>query len=146
MEIDDYHIDAMTAHMVKRLKDFDVIVTTNLFGDILSDLAGELTGSLGLGPSINTNGKQCMAQAAHGSAPDIAGQNIANPVGLMLSAVMMFEWLAANRDDEKFAAAAKTMQKAVLDTMAAGELTPDMGGTETTTGFTEAVVRRIQNM
>lgn len=146
VEIDDYHIDAMTAHMVKRLKDFDVIVTTNLFGDILSDLAGELTGSLGLGPSINTNGKQCMAQAAHGSAPDIAGQNIANPVGLMLSAVMMFEWLAANRDDEKFAAAAKTMQKAVLDTMAAGELTPDMGGTETTTGFTEAVVRRIQNM
>lgn len=68
VQIDDYHIDAMAAHMVKRLKDFDVIITTNLFGDILSDLAGELTGSLGLGPAINTNDQQCMAQAAHGSA------------------------------------------------------------------------------
>ncbi len=143
--IDDFHIDAMSAHMVKRLKDFDVIVTTNLFGDILSDLAGELTGSLGLGPAINTNETQCMAQAAHGSAPDIAGKNIANPVGLMLSAVMMFEWLAVNRNDPDFAAAAKTMQDAVLSTMEAGVLTPDMGGQETTTSFTEAVVRRINS-
>ena len=144
VEIDDYHIDAMTSHMVKRLKDFDVIVTTNLFGDILSDLAGELTGSLGLGPAINTNETQCMAQAAHGSAPDIAGQNIANPVGLMLSAVMMFEWLAANRKETRFKQAADCMQKAVLDTMAAGVLTPDMGGKESTTSFTAAVVKSIQ--
>ena len=143
VKIDDYHIDAMTAHMVKRLKDFDVIVTTNLFGDILSDLAGELTGSLGLGPAINTNETQCMAQAAHGSAPDIAGRNIANPVGLMLSAVMMFEWLAANRDDKDFAAAAKSMQEAVLTVMEGGILTPDMGGKETTTSFTAAVVAQI---
>ena len=141
--VDDFHIDAMTSHMVKRLKDFDVIVTTNLFGDILSDLAGELTGSLGLGPSINTNETQCMAQAAHGSAPDIAGQNIANPVGLMLSAVMMFDWLAVNRKDDKFHQAAECMQKAVLDTMAAGRLTPDMGGKESTTSFTQAVVDAI---
>lgn len=145
VRIDDFHIDAMTAHMVKRLKDFDVIVTTNLFGDILSDLAGELTGSLGLGPAINTNATQCMAQAAHGSAPDIAGKNIANPVGLMLSVVMMFEWLAANRNDQAFAEAAKTMQSAVLSVMEEGILTPDMGGKETTTSFTEAVVNRIKN-
>lgn len=143
VRIDDFHIDAMTAHMVKRLKDFDVIVTTNLFGDILSDLAGELTGSLGLGPAINTNATQCMAQAAHGSAPDIAGKNIANPAGLMLSAVMMFEWLATNRNDQTFADAAKTMQDAVLSAMEDGILTPDMGGEETTTSFTEAVVKRI---
>lgn len=143
VRIDDFHIDAMTAHMVKRLKDFDVIVTTNLFGDILSDLAGELTGSLGLGPAINTNATQCMAQAAHGSAPDIAGKNIANPVGLMLSAVMMFEWLAANRNDQAFADAAVTMQDAVLSVMEDGILTPDMGGKETTTSFTAAVVKRI---
>ena len=143
VKIDDYHIDAMTAHMVKRLKDFDVIVTTNLFGDILSDLAGELTGSLGLGPAINTNETQCMAQAAHGSAPDIAGKNIANPVGLMLSAVMMFEWLATNRSDSDFAAAAKSMQDAVLAVMENGALTPDMGGTETTESFTAAVVAEM---
>ncbi|WP_367566151.1 isocitrate/isopropylmalate dehydrogenase family protein [Lacrimispora sp.] len=143
VKIDDFHIDAMTVHMVRRLKDFDVIVATNLFGDILSDLAGELTGSLGLGPAINTNATQCMAQAAHGSAPDIAGKNIANPVGLMLSAVMMFEWLSVNRNDKVFAEAADTMQKAILSTMEDGILTPDMGGSESTTGFTDAVVKRI---
>lgn len=143
VKVDDFHIDAMTAHMVKRLNEFDVIVTTNLFGDILSDLAGELTGSLGLGPAINTNETQCMAQAAHGSAPDIAGQNIANPVGLMLSASMMFDWLATNRNDEKFAKASDMMEKAILATMAKGKLTPDMGGTESTTSFAEAVVEEV---
>jgi len=142
--VDDYHIDAMTSHMVKRLKDFDVIVTTNLYGDILSDLAGELTGSLGLGPSINTNDTQCMAQAAHGSAPDIAGKNIANPVGLMLSAVMMCGWLAVNHNEPKFKAAADAMQEAILETMEAGTLTPDMGGKETTTSFTDAVIEVLQ--
>ena len=145
VRIDDYHIDASTAHLVRHMQDFDVIITTNLFGDILSDLAGELTGSLGLGPGINTNDHQCMAQAAHGSAPDIAGRNIANPTGLMLSACMMFDWLATNRDDEKFAEAAKIMEKAVLDTLAAGEVTPDMGGSESTSSYAEKVAARIRN-
>lgn len=146
VQIDDFHIDAMTSHLVKRMKDFDVIVTTNLFGDILSDLACELTGSLGLGPSINTNETQCMAQASHGSAPDIAGQNIANPVGLMLSAVMMFEWLSTHHKDPKMFEAAQTMQKAVLTTMQQRTLTPDMGGTESTTSFTAKVVEKIEKM
>lgn len=146
VKIDDYHIDAMTAHMVKRLADFDVIVTTNLFGDILSDLAGELTGSLGLGPAINTNQTQCMAQAAHGSAPDIAGKNIANPVGLMLSAAMMFDWLAVNREDKKLEDAAKLMEKAIIETMESGKLTPDMGGKETTSSFAEAVVENLKKL
>lgn len=144
VQIDDYHIDAMTAHMVKRLKDFDVIITTNLFGDILSDLAGELTGSLGLGPAINTNGSQCMAQAAHGSAPDIAGRNIANPVGIMLSAVMMYEWLADRYEDEKLKAVADKMQAAILETMEEGTVTPDLGGTATTSGFAEAIAEKIR--
>ena len=144
VRIDDFHIDAMTAHLVRHMQDFDVIVTTNLFGDILSDLAGELTGSLGLGPGINPNDHQCMAQAAHGSAPDIAGKNIANPTGLMLSACMMFDWLAQNRNEPKFEEAAKMMEKAVLDTMEAGEVTPDMGGTESTTSYTDKIVARIK--
>lgn len=146
VEIEDYHIDAMAAHMVKRLGDFDVVLTTNLFGDILSDLAGELTGSLGLGPAINTNETQCMAQAAHGSAPDIAGKNIANPVGLMLSAVMMFEWMSVKHMDPKLKAAADVMQRAVLGVMEREILTPDMGGKETTTSFTQAVVDEIRQM
>ncbi len=144
VRVDDFHIDAMTAHLVRHMQDFDVIITTNLFGDIISDLAGELTGSLGLGPGINTNDHQCMAQAAHGSAPDIAGKNIANPTGLMLSACMMFDWLAVNRNDERFAQAARIMEQAVLDTLAAGEVTPDMHGTESTSSFSEKVVARIE--
>ncbi len=146
VKIDDYHIDAMTAHLVKRMKDFDVIVTTNLFGDILSDLACELTGSLGLGPSINTNGHQCMAQASHGSAPDIAGKNIANPVGLMLSAVMMFEWLAAKHNDPQLIEAANLMQNSIFSAMKDGVCTPDIKGKETTTSFTQAIVQRIEQI
>lgn len=104
MAVDDYHIDAMAAHLVRRAKDFDVIVTENMYGDILSDLAGELVGSLGLAPSINSNEKLAMAQAAHGSAPDITGLNIGNPTGIMLSTVIKFciahEWrFQLNSDD-----------------------------------------------
>lgn len=146
VKIDDFHIDAMTAHMVKRLKDFDVIVTTNLFGDILSDLAGELTGSLGLGPAINTNGTQCMAQAAHGSAPDIAGRNIANPVGIMMSTVMLFDWMADHHHDERLGEAARIMENAVLKTMEVGDVTPDLGGKASTSSFTESIVKKIEGV
>lgn len=76
--VDDFHIDAMTVHLVRRAKDFDVIVTENMFGDILSDLTGALAGSLGIAPSVNSSATHAMAQAAHGSAPDIAGRDIAN--------------------------------------------------------------------
>ena len=94
--VEDYHIDAMTAHLVRRGGDFDVILTTNMFGDILSDLTGELSGSLGMAPSINAGTGRAMAQASHGSAPDIAGKGIANPVGLILSSAMLLSWLARN--------------------------------------------------
>ncbi|MBR1707860.1 MAG: isocitrate/isopropylmalate dehydrogenase family protein [Clostridia bacterium] len=139
VRIDDYHIDASTAHLVRHMQDFGVIIITNLFGDILSDLAGELTGSLELGAGINTNDHRCMAQAAHGSAPDIV-----TPTGLMLSGCMMFAWPATNRNDPKFAEAAKIMEKAVLDTMAACELTPDMNGTESTSSYAEKIAERIR--
>lgn len=144
VRIDDFHIDAMTAHMVRRLPDFDVIITTNLFGDIISDLAGELTGSLGLGPAINTNDHQCMAQAAHGSAPDIAGRNIANPVGIMLSAVMMFDWLADRYEDEKLTKVARLMEDNILKAMEEGDVTPDLGGKASTSSFAEAIAEKIK--
>ena len=113
--------------------------------DIISDLAGELTGSLGLGPAINTNDHQCMAQAAHGSAPDIAGRNIANPVGIMLSAVMMFEWLADRYEDEKLQKVADLMQNGVLKTMEEGYVTPDLGGEASTSSFAQAIAEKIKN-
>jgi len=144
VEIDDYHIDAMTVHLVRHMKDFDVIVTTNLFGDIISDLAGELVGSLGLSPAINTNDHQCMAQATHGSAPDIGGKNIANPTGLILSSAMMMRWLANKHDDPRMSDAAQEIEDAIYDLMDRGIVTGDLGGSETTSSFTEAVVNNIK--
>lgn len=143
VEVDDYHIDAMTAHLVRRAKDFDVIVTENMFGDILSDLTGELVGSLGLAPSINSNAKQAMAQAAHGSAPDIAGENIANPIGMMLSTAMLFKWLNTQHRDKKLKEVAELMEDSLFGTVKAGIKTGDLGGQSSTLEFAESIAERI---
>jgi len=141
--VEDYHIDAMTAHLVRRGADFDVILTTNMFGDILSDLTGELAGSLGLAPSINAGTGRAMAQASHGSAPDIAGQGIANPVGMILSAAMLLSWLAGERGDASSGEAAKAIERAVAATLSAGPRTRDLGGTARTAEFTASIVGHL---
>jgi len=143
VEVNDYHIDASTAHLVKNAKSFDVIVTENLFGDILSDLAGELMGSLGLSGAINTNGTQVMAQAAHGSAPDIGGMNVANPTSMMLSTVMLLDWMGVNHNDQGLIELSKVMEKAILTTLEMGPKTRDLGGSASTTEFTAAVIANI---
>ena len=97
-------IDAMAALLVRDASAFDVIVTTNMFGDILSDEASEIAGSLGLAESINSGTDHAMAQAQHGSAPDIAGQDKANPTSLIGSAAMLLAWLGERRDDARLAA------------------------------------------
>lgn len=117
VEVEDIHIDAMAAHLVRRAGDFDVIVTENMFGDILSDLAGELVGSLGMAPSLNCNENQAMAQAAHGSAPDIAGQNIANPMGMILSTVMLCNWLHVKYQDERLKQTASLIEHTLGETL-----------------------------
>lgn len=144
VKVDDYHIDAMTAHLVRRAKDFDVIVTENMFGDILSDLAGELVGSLGLAPSINNNENMAMAQAAHGSAPDIAGKNIANPMGIMLSTVMLLDWLSSRHEDPQLAEIANMIENGILNVINDGIKTKDLGGSASTTEFAEAIIERFQ--
>ncbi|GAA3768332.1 isocitrate/isopropylmalate dehydrogenase family protein [Streptomyces phyllanthi] len=141
--VDDFHIDAMTVHLVRRAQDFDVIVTENMFGDILSDLAGEISGSLGTAPSINASATTAMAQASHGSAPDIAGRNTANPVAMILSGAMLFEWLAGKHGDEALATVARIIERGVADTIAAGTSTRDLGGSASTTEFTTAVIKAI---
>jgi 3-isopropylmalate dehydrogenase len=143
VEVDDQHIDAMTVHLVRRAADFDVIVTENMFGDILSDLAGELAGSLGLAASLNASDHRAMAQAAHGSAPDIAGRDVANPVSTMLSAALLLEWLGDRHADPEASAAAQLIERAVADTLAQGVRTRDLGGTEGTSSFAAAVVARV---
>jgi 3-isopropylmalate dehydrogenase len=144
VEVDDQHIDAMTVHLVRRAADFDVIVTENMFGDILSDLAGELAGSLGLAASLNASERAAMAQAAHGSAPDIAGQDVANPASMMLSSALLLRWLGDRHADPGAADAARVIEDAVADTIARGVRTRDLGGTERTSGFAAAVVDRIR--
>lgn len=137
--VEKLHIDAATLHMVRRPHTFDVIVGSNLFGDILSDLTGGITGSLGLNPSANLNPERCypsLFEPVHGSAPDIAGQGIANPVGAILSAAMMLEWLGQKQT-------ALSIRLAVEKALADGNLTPDMGGTLTTAEMTTAITERL---
>lgn len=144
--VDDFHIDAMTVHLVRRAQDFDVIVTENMFGDILSDLAGELAGSLGLAPSLNASHERAMAQAAHGSAPDIAGQDLANPIAMILSSGMLLDWLGARHNDAALSAAGRLVERAVTATVLAGVCTPDMGGSTGTAEFVRSVTTTIQQL
>ncbi|QNG18619.1 isocitrate/isopropylmalate dehydrogenase family protein [Rhodococcus triatomae] len=142
VEVDDFHVDAMAAHLVRRGADFDVVVTENMFGDILSDLSAELSGSLGTAPSLNTSEHQAMAQAAHGAAPDIAGRNRANPTALMLSAAMLLDWLSDRHDDRRLSTAARRVRQAVVATVESGVATADLGGLASTSEFTEVVEAR----
>jgi 3-isopropylmalate dehydrogenase len=139
VEFDHYHIDAMAAHLVRRPGDFDVVVTTNMFGDILSDLAAELTGSLGLAGALNAGDEHAMAQATHGSAPDIAGKGIANPTGEILSTALLMRWLGERHEDAAVTAVAGRMERAVEMALESVR-TPDLGGTATTRAFTSAVI------
>jgi 3-isopropylmalate dehydrogenase len=141
--VDDFHIDAMTMKLVRKADEFDVIVTENMFGDILSDLAGEVAGSLGIAPSVNSSDSHAMAQAAHGSAPDIAGQNLANPIAMILSSAMLLEWLAARNDDPRLRDAGARIERGVAVTVSGGTSTRDLGGSASTTEFTAAVVAAI---
>jgi tartrate dehydrogenase/decarboxylase/D-malate dehydrogenase len=137
--IEKLHIDAATLELVRRPHTFDVIVGSNLFGDILSDLTGGITGSLGLNPSANLDPSRrspSLFEPVHGSAPDIAGRGIANPVAAVLSAAMMLEWLGE-------ANAGAMMRAAVERALGAGRLTPDLGGTLTTAAMTAAIVEQL---
>jgi 3-isopropylmalate dehydrogenase len=144
VSVDDYHIDAMTVHLVRRANEFDVLVTENMFGDILSDLTGELAGSLGIAPSLNASQDRAMAQAAHGSAPDIAGQDRANPIAMILSTAMLFDWLGARHHDDALSRAASLISDGVEETVAQGISTADMGGNAGCQEFAEAVAASIK--
>jgi 3-isopropylmalate dehydrogenase len=144
--VDDFHIDAMTVHLLRRATDFDVVVAENMFGDILSDMAGELAGSLGIAPSINASDDRCMAQAAHGSAPDIAGKGLANPIAMILSAGMLLDWLGTRHGDQRLTAAAVWVEEGVRAAVRGGVSTRDLGGQASTDEFTDAVVARIASV
>ncbi|MBW2000273.1 MAG: tartrate dehydrogenase [Deltaproteobacteria bacterium] len=134
---DQYHIDILTAHLVQHPDWFDVIVASNLFGDILSDLGPAVAGGIGLAPSANINPERefpSMFEPVHGSAPDIAGKGIANPIGILWSAVMMLEFLG---ESEASQALMHSIERVVADGKA---LTPDLGGSARTREFTDALL------
>jgi len=141
---DEQLVDSMAALLVRDAARFDVIVTTNMFGDILSDEAAELSGSLGLGGAINSGDEHAMAQAQHGSAPDIAGQDKANPSSLILSAAMLLDWLGRKKREEKFARAARAMDGAIDTALQdPAKRTADLGGALGTKAFAAAICEEV---
>jgi tartrate dehydrogenase/decarboxylase/D-malate dehydrogenase len=140
VEVDRLHADAAAMDFVRRPERFDVVVASNLFGDILTDLAGVIVGGLGLAPSANINPQRTypsMFEPVHGSAPDIAGQGIANPVAAILSAAMMLEWLELPQ-------AAKSIRHGVEQALASGAATPDLGGTLSTREMAERIMEHVE--
>jgi 3-isopropylmalate dehydrogenase len=141
--VDEAIVDAMMALLVRNPARFDVIVTTNMFGDIISDMTAEASGSLGLGGSLNAGEDYAMAQAAHGSAPDIAGKDIANPFSLVLSASLLLAWYGRRKDQPAFSKAAAAIDAGIEAAIAAGEITRDIGGRLSTKQTGEALAARI---
>jgi isocitrate/isopropylmalate dehydrogenase len=144
IEYEEELVDAMAAHLIRSPERFDVVVATNMFGDILSDEASELSGGLGLAGSLNAGSQFAVAQAQHGSAPDIAGQGIANPVSLILSVAMLLDWLGGRGGNERLNKSATAIEAAV-DTCLENELvrTRDLGGTGATADFGSETARLI---
>ena len=144
VQLEEVIVDAMAALLLRDPMRFDVIVAENMYGDILSDEASELSGGLGLGGSINAGDSRCLAQAQHGSAPDIAGQDRANPTSLILSAAMLLEWLGVRNGKSALRAAANRIEAAVDQTLKdPATRTADLGGKLGTREFAKAVAARL---
>ena len=138
-------IDAMAALLIRDASPFDVIVTTNMFGDILSDEASELSGSLGLAASLNAGTDHGVAQAQHGSAPDIAGRDLANPASLIGSAAMLLRWMGERRSDDRLLRAATLIDAALDRVLAVPEgRTRDLGGPLGTRAFTAGMTEALR--
>jgi 3-isopropylmalate dehydrogenase len=138
------YVDAMSLYMVKRPLSFDVVVTENMFGDIISDLGAGTVGGLGVAPSGDIGDTYGLFQPSHGTAPDIAGKGIANPIAQILSARMMLEWLAETKRDPQCVKAAQAIEHAVEQTLADRKNhTADLGGSAKTAAVGDAVTKAI---
>jgi len=138
IQFDEMIVDNTCMQLVMNPERFDVMVTTNLFGDIISDLCAGLVGGLGLAPGANIGDRAAMFEAVHGSAPDIAGQGIANPCALLLGAVQMLDHLEQ-------APEARRLRSAIREVIASGDrTTPDLGGSGTTASFGQAIIERLR--
>jgi len=140
---DKQHIDILCARFVLQPERFDVVVASNLFGDILSDLGPACTGTIGIAPSANLNLSRrfpSLFEPVHGSAPDIAGKHIANPIGMIWSGAMMLEFLGKAAPDGRYQVAHDDILRAIEAVIGKGETTPDMGGSRSTQAVGQAIV------
>lgn len=137
------YVDACAMNLIRQPEKFDVIVTTNLFGDILSDESSQVVGGLGMAPAANIGDSFALFEPVHGAAFDIAGQNIANPSSFLLSIKMMFDWLGAKNNDSKCVDVGAKLESTIFDLVKTGSKTKDIGGTMSTTEFTKAITDNL---
>jgi len=136
-------VDAAAMNLIRTPESFDVMVTTNMYGDILSDEAAQLVGGLGMAPSGNIGERSAIFEPVHGAAPDIAGRGAANPLAMILTSAMMLEWLSKTRGDQSCAEAAASIRVAVDRTLESGVKTTDLGGSSSTSEVGAAVARQL---
>ena len=145
IKFDQMYVDACSMNLIRQPQEFDVIVTTNLFGDILSDESSQVVGGLGMAPAANIGDDFGLFEPVHGAAFDIAGKQIANPTSFILSIKMMLEWLGNKNNDQNSSNAAKILEDTVLNIVKSGVATKDIGGTMSTREFTKEVTNRLSN-
>jgi 3-isopropylmalate dehydrogenase len=142
---DQMYVDACSMNLIRQPQEFDVIVTTNLFGDILSDESSQVVGGLGMAPAANIGDDFGLFEPVHGAAFDIAGKQIANPTSFILSIKMMLEWLGVKNNDQNSSDAAKILENIVLNMVKSGISTKDIGGTMSTKEFTKEITNRLSD-
>lgn len=137
------YVDACAMNLIRQPEQFDVIVTTNLFGDILSDESSQVVGGLGMAPAANIGDDFALFEPVHGAAFDIAGQNAANPSSFLLSIKMMLDWLGKKHNDPKCFEVGQKLESTIFDLVKTGIKTKDIGGTTTTTEFTAQITSKL---
>jgi len=140
---EEMYVDACAMNLIRQPEQFDVVVTTNLYGDILSDESSQVVGGLGMAPAANIGDNFALFEPVHGAAFDIAGQNIANPSSFLLSIKMMLDWLGAKHDDSKCFEVGKKLESAIFDLVKSGIKTKDIGGDKTTSEFTKHITDNL---
>ncbi|MEK6865644.1 MAG: isocitrate/isopropylmalate dehydrogenase family protein, partial [Thermoproteota archaeon] len=133
------YVDACAMNLIRQPEQFDVIVTTNLFGDILSDESSQVVGGLGMAPAANIGDNFALFEPVHGAAFDIAGRNIANPSSFLLSIKMMLDWLGAKHNDSKCIMVGQKLESTIFDLVKSGVKTKDIGGDKSTSEFTKEI-------
>jgi 3-isopropylmalate dehydrogenase len=143
IKFEEMYVDACAMNLIRHPEKFDVVVTTNLFGDILSDESSQVVGGLGMAPAANIGDNFALFEPVHGAAFDIAGQNIANPSSFLLSIKMMLDWLGNKHNDSKCIEVGEKLESTIFDLVKSGVKTKDIGGDTSTTEFTKHITDNL---